>query len=104
MSPIRTAGQVGELLGLHESQVRRWAAAGIIPHYKSGSHYIFHRAEGSRWCDDRQQQQGAPQRVEEVREPAITLSPGLGALPDLGKLLLDGEVELVVTVRRRARK
>lgn len=40
-----TAEEVGRMVGVSGKQIRRWARAGILPHYKPGKVYLFKRGE-----------------------------------------------------------
>lgn len=59
--PLIGVEEAAQLLGITTDRARQYARAGILPHYASGSHVLFHPAELRRWVAE-----GRPNRPANV--------------------------------------
>ncbi len=85
--PVLSTSDVAEILGWSQDRVQRLAQAGRIPTEKVGGKYVFRRAEIERWIRGEK----PPETVD------------LTALAEMLSMLLSGDLEIVVKVRRATR-
>lgn len=86
-SSLLSVSDCAELIGISVAKAYEWLNAGLIPCQRNGRRFVIHRAEVEAWLEHGRAQ------LQPERRPVSTV--------DLASLLLSGEVELVINVRRR---